>query len=166
MSVWTEERERLAIAAAHSWAGTKHVNRLAIRGAGIDCVNLIAEIMIAAGLIQRRRLPFYDERLGALRERNIIEDLLLNHFNAVRISPDEPPKFGDIVVCKCGRQTNHVGMIIAGQFWHVPGRGRVGPEPWEAWRNRAQCLVRIVGEGYKADPAALTWDKIRATLPA
>lgn len=163
--IWTEERMNAARAEAKRWAGTPHVNRLAVLGAGIDCVNLVFEILVAAGLIERRRMPFYDERLGALRRRNVIEDILLAHLHAQSVSPTAGGQFGDIVVCQCGRQTNHVGMIIDGQFWHVPGRGRVGPEAWEAWKDRTQNLVRIVRTGYKADPAALTWEKIRATLP-
>jgi hypothetical protein len=165
-TVWTPERQQRARAEAQRWAGTKHVNRLAVHGAGIDCVNLVSEILIAAGLIERRRMPFYDERLGSLRSRNVIEDILTGHLHAESIPAAAGGQFGDIVVCQCGRQTNHVGILIDGMMWHVPGRGRVGPEAWETWRPRTQNLVRIVGIGYKADPAALTWDKIRAIIPA
>lgn len=162
IEVWTEERKALARAECQRWAGTPHVNRVAVPGVGIDCIRLLIEILIGAGLYERRQLPFYDERLGALRTRNIIEDLFTSHLHANSLPPTASPAFGDLVVCQCGRQTNHVGMIIDGAFWHVPGRGRVGPESWEAWKGRVQSLVRITAPGFKADPGALTWAEILA----
>ncbi len=164
-TVWTQERKALARAAASSWAGVPHQNRIAVPRVGIDCINFVCEVIIAAGIMERRRLPFYDERLGALRLRNVMEDILLAHLHADALQPTESPQFGDLVVCKCGRQTNHIGIIIDGAFWHVPGRGRVGPEAWAVWQPRAQSLVRLTGVGFRNDPAALTWESIRSTLP-
>lgn len=161
-SVWTPERQAKARKEASRWAGTKHQNRLALPGEGIDCVHFVFEVVIAAGICPRFPIAFYDERLGALRERNIIEDLLLSHLHAESHPPDEPPAFGDLVVAKCGRQTNHVGIILDGEMWHVPGRGRVGPAGWADWKPRTQSLVRITETGFIQDPAALTWAAIKA----
>lgn len=163
MMVWTPERRRSARATCKKWAGIQHLNRRAVPGIGIDCVNFVLEVLFDAGVCERRPLPFYDERLGSLRDHNVIEDLFVEHFHA---APAMLPIFGDIVVCKCGRQTNHVGIMIDGMMWHVPGRGRVGPESWDAWSPRVQSLVRLEGTGYRNDPSGLTWDGIKAKLPA
>lgn len=150
--------------------GTPHFNRLAIAGEGVDCVNLVMEILIGAGIVERTRLPFYDERLGALRRRNVIEDIVMTHLHVDRIDPQEDPAFGDVVICRCGRQTNHVGMIMAGDpvmMVHVPAEGFVSLEDWTVWRHRAQSLLRIRAPGYRADPSKLTWQAVRgmADLP-
>jgi hypothetical protein len=163
-TLWTDERQDRARATCRKWGGTPHVNRLALVGEGIDCIHFVAEVLIDAGIIERKKLPFYDERLGSLRSHNIIEDLLLAHLHAERLPPDSPA-FGDLVVTTVGRQTNHLGIYIDGAMWHVPGKGRVGPEAWADWRPRVQGLVRITEPGYSSDPALLTWDAIKAKAP-
>lgn len=161
--VWTPERQERARRECARWAGTPHFNRLAVPGQGVDCVEFVKAVLVAAGIMPAFRLPWYDERLGALRERNIIEDLLVRHLNAEARAPDAG-EFGDIVVCRAGRQTNHVGILIDGVMWHVPGRGRCGGDLWEQWRERAQSLVALHGVGYRVDPSTLTWTAIRADL--
>ena len=161
--VWTEARRTAARLACQAYAGTPHVNRLALPGEGVDCVHFVLAVLMAAGLVPAEtRLPAYDERLGRLRERNVIEDILLAHLHS---APAAFPAFGDIVVCKCGRQTNHVGIVIDGEFWHVPGKGRCGPEALENWRPRIQRFIRILAPGLKADPGELTAAGILAFAP-
>jgi cell wall-associated NlpC family hydrolase len=159
--LWTPERLELLAAELKAWEGTPHVNRVAVRGQGVDCVRLVCQVLVAAGIIESPTLPFYDERLGVLRARNIIEDVLLTHLHGTRHEPAEAQD-GDIVVCRCGRQTNHVGIFYRGDMWHAPGKGRVGPEPWATWEARTQSLVRLHAVGYKVPPGTLTWDAIRA----
>lgn len=154
--------------------GTRHVNRLCRAGEGVDCVNLVMVILTGAGIIPKPTLPFYDERLGSLRQRNVIEDIICAHLHVKRVAPtvsegvgvNLPPAFGDIVICRCGRQTNHVGIIIGLQetglaLCHVPALGFVSLEDWEAWKPRTQSLLRITGLGFKADPSKLTWQAVR-----
>ncbi len=142
------------------------MNRVAVVGEGIDCVRLVAEILADAGVIDRPRFPFYDERLGALREHNIIETILIDHLHAVALEPgDSAPEFGDIIVCRCGRQSNHVGIYLDA-VWHAAGGGRCGPEEWSPrWRERTQSLVRVTAIGYRAEPSGLTWAQIKKKLP-
>jgi hypothetical protein len=134
----------------------------------VDCIHFVAAVVTLAGLIPRPQMPFYDERLGSLRNRNIMEDIVLEHCHAESHPVTDPPEFGDIVICQCGRQTNHTGIIIDGLMWHVPAKGFVAGEPWEEWQPRAQALVRITATGYKKDPSKLTWQEVkgRADTPA
>lgn len=161
--LWTAARQELARRECARWAGTPHFNRLAVPGQGVDCIHFVKAILAAAGIIPDFRLPWYDERLGALRTSNILETLLVEHLHAEARPPDAG-QFGDVVICKAGRQTNHVGILIDGKMWHVPGRGRVGGDSWSQWRERTQSLVTITAEGYRMTPAGLTWPEIHARL--
>lgn len=164
--VWTEERKQAARAICALYAGTPHRNRMARPGknGGVDCIHFVAEVLSGAGVILPHTLPAYDERLGVLRARNVIEDILLQHLHA-EIAPE--PEFGDIVICTCGRQSNHVGIVIDGQMWHVPGRGWCGPEALGNWAARVQSFVRLTDTGLRQDPARLQADALRiAPAPA
>lgn len=153
LPVWDYNRRVSARLACQAFAGTPHHSRMAIPGTGVDCVHFVMFVLQAAGLLPKMTLPSYDDRIGRLRERNIIEDLLTEHLHCERTAS---PDFGDILVCRCGRETNHVGIVIDGEFWHVPGRGRCGPEALANWLPRTQCFLRITAPGLKADPALLT----------
>lgn len=158
--IWTQSRQDAARAAAAAWAGTPHRNRLELPQEGVDCIRFVLAVLRAAEVLPARRLPFYDERLGMFRSRNVMEDLFVRYFHATAHRPEDPPAFGDLVVCRCGRQTNHVGIMLDQQLWHVPSGGHVGPEPWEIWIPRVQSLVRIDGIGFRQDPERLTWREI------
>lgn len=165
--IWNDTRKAAARASCKKWGGTPHYNRLAVAGTGIDCVHLVSEILRDSGIIPAGfPMPFYDERLGSLRQRNVIEDIIAAYMHADSLPPDTAPEFGDIVVCQCGRQSNHVGIIIDGEMWHVPGRGRVGPSAWVTWKKKTQALMRLTADGFKVDPSGLTWEAIRTRLTA
>lgn len=177
MSVWTPERRQRAQEAAQRFQGTPHRNRICLPGEGVDCIHFVLAVLQAAGVTPHHRLPFYDERLGAFRQRNVMEAVFLRFLDAEALPPDSPQAFGDVVICQCGRQSNHVGIVLEndlptrespgrGQltttaFWHVPARGFVGPDDWGQWRDRVQSLIRIRSVGLRGDPGKLTWREIR-----
>ncbi len=160
---WDDQSRAAALATAKAYAGTPHRNRMNLPREGVDCIHFVAAVLSGAGLIPLPKLPAYDERLGALRARNVIEDILLEHLHCERI---EEPEFGAIVICKCGRQTNHVGIVLDhGEMWHVPGKGYCGPEAVVNWLPRIQAFLRITAPGLKANPATLTAAGIMAFAP-
>lgn len=162
-NIWTPERMQLARDTCATFAGTRHANRLCLPGEGVDCIHFVLAVITAAGIVPPGiRLPAYDERLGIFRERNVIEDVLLAHLHS---EPATAPEFGDIVICNCGRQTNHVGIIVDGKFWHVPAKGRCGPEDVAHWMPRIQGFVRITGLGVKSDPAELNASDLSVASP-
>lgn len=164
--------------AAKRYQGTPHRNRIAVAGEGVDCIRFVLAVLQEAGITPGHRLPFYDERLGAFRRRNVMEAVFLRFLDAEALPPDTPGEFGDLVICKCGRQSNHVGILLENDhptredprerkfsltaFWHVPARGFVGPDDWEQWRDRVQSLVRIRSVGLRGDPGKLTWREVRS----
>ncbi len=163
-TIWTPESQAAAREACQLWTGTRHANRIAVPGQGVDCIRFVFEIVIAGGILPRFTLPAYDERLGVLREKNVMETIIREYAHAERVPADAAPEFGDVAIFKCGDQCNHAGIVIDSQVWHVPGRSRVGPEAWPTVAKKLQCLMRFTAPGFKQDPATLTWEKIRASI--
>lgn len=159
--IWTDPQKTAARQSAALWAGTRHANRIAVPGQGIDCLRFVFEVIIAAGILPRFTLPAYDERLGILRETNVMEGLMRDYCFAERAST---PDFGDVAVFSCGPQSNHCGIVIDGNVWHVPGRGRVGPEAWSNVAPQLQSLMRFTAPGFQKPIEGLTWEKIRKSL--
>ena len=108
--VWTEEQKARARQIARAWAGTPHRHRIAVRGVGIDCIHLFREIYVGSGLLPPFELPSYDVRLGLRVRHNVMEDALcaVAHFEAV--NPYEPA-FGDVMIFRVGRTSNHTGVV-------------------------------------------------------
>lgn len=166
-TVWTEERKDAARAVCQLYAGTPHRARVAIpgrRSGGVDCIHFVDRVLVGAGVIPEHTLPGYDDRAGVFRQRNIIEDILVRHLIADTLPEDAEAAFGDIVICKVGRQSNHVGIVIDGDLWHVPGGGNCCYEHLGNWRTRIQSFVRITALGLTADPAELRASEITDPL--
>lgn len=118
-------------------------------------------VLESAGVVPRFRLPNYDERLGSFRAHNVMEDLMAMHFHVERHDVTATPEFGDVVVCSCGRQSNHIGILLEGWFWHVPAKGICLPDSWGNWRHRSQAILRFTQVGIRQDPKGLRWRDIK-----
>lgn len=166
-TIWTDERKEGARAVCRRFAGTPHRNRMAVPGknGGVDCIHFVIQVMIGAGVIPKVKLPAYDERMGIWRERNIIEDIILQYAAGDSLPPETPEEFGDIVICAVGRQTNHVGIIVDGVMWHVRGQGYCGFEPLVVWKDRTQSLIRLTATGLIRDPGTMAADQLRIAPP-
>lgn len=146
---------------AERYRGTRHGNRLDLPGEAVDCINFVLAVLRGAGVLPAVQLPFYDERLGSFRARNVMGELFERHFHASLHPSEALPEFGDVIVCRVGRQSNHVGIVLdAGWFWHVPAQGFCSPEAWGAWQHRAERYVRFTATGLRDDPAKLKWREI------
>ncbi len=160
--VWTEERKTRARECAQAWAGTRHRNRIAVKGEGIDCIRFVFEVLASAGVCDRFRMPSYDGRLGILRPVNLMEGLIVDHlFGEVR-TKETPLEFGDLCIFECGRCSNHLGIFLDGAVWHVPGQGAVGPDAAANVTPKLQSIVRLTACGFRDHPGLLTWDEIKA----
>lgn len=166
--LWTAARRELVRAEALRWAGTPHANRIAVPGQGVDCVRFVFELLTVAKVCDPFPISAYDGRLGALRNVNVMEGILVEYFNAHSVCAG-PPEFGDVAVFTCGDRSNHVGLCLdGGEVWHVPGKGRVGPEAWANVTKKLQGLVRFDAPGFREgmDPGKLTWAEIKARKDA
>lgn len=124
-------------------------------GKGIDCIHFVREILIAGGASERFDVPYYVTHWGLGRANNIMERLLTTAYHARRLEPDEPVQDGDVYIFSVGRQSNHCGISLGGQCWHVAYKNVVQPTPPEQIMDRLQSIVRITSQGLRLRPETL-----------
>jgi cell wall-associated NlpC family hydrolase len=120
-----DKRRSAVVLEALSWTGTPYLLRGRIKGVGCDCVTLLAEAMIAAGVYTRESIN------EAFRQAGLYTDDWFHHaksekylaglmkfgrliaetkcFASVKASP------GNLVMTRCVRSKrfNHGGIVIA-----------------------------------------------------
>ena len=104
-----EQAQRAAVVAeARSWIGTPHIDMARVKGAGVDCAMMSAEVYFACGLIPQQEVEFYpgDWHLHRCKER---------YMERVRRYAREvsAPLPGDLVLYRFGRAFAHGGIVIA-----------------------------------------------------
>jgi len=103
-----ERQQRRAVAAeAQSWLGTPYHHMGRLKGVGVDCAMLPAEIYEACGLIPRQEVAFYpmDWNLHQGGERYLAQ--VLEHAAEV-----EAPHPGDLVLWRFGRCLAHGAIVL------------------------------------------------------
>lgn len=162
--IWTFEMIAAATAEAESWKGTKHRNRMAKRGVGIDCIHFIFEVLYAADVVPRRRLPAYPISWGIAAQTSTLGELMAEILHVRRI-PDErwTPAFGDILVFKVGQTSNHAAIMIGRRPWHSVGKSLVGPTNLKHARTSIQEAIRITTSGWRSEPGQLNLQPCRQT---
>ena len=159
--VWTPERRELALNYAHTWRGTPHVDRIAIRGVGIDCVNFVCGALMTCGVCQAFTLPYYDPAWGIGRRNNVLERVAVQCLFSRIIQDTEPLEFGDIGIFRVGRQSNHVGIVLNDEMWHVSLGRMVEPEPiTRRLQERLQSVIRVQAVGLSRHPETLTQEEL------
>lgn len=149
--IWTPERIALARAELASWKGVAHRDRVAVRGVAIDCINLVKEVLIAAGIIPRLPLPTYSTQDGQFT----VSDALKNSLMAALYCEEVPVSemtFGDIAVFRTGQRSGHAGFCAPPHIWHALARQCVTESDIKLWRRDIQTLIRLTGEGFKLSP--------------
>lgn len=123
------DAERAAVVAeARSWLRTPYHHMGRVKGAGVDCATLLAEIYARAGLIPPLDLPFYPPDWHLHRDAERYLGLVLEH--AVEIFPHAPScdvNPGDIALWRFGRCFAHGAIVIdwPGVIHAYSGRGCV-----------------------------------------
>lgn len=114
-----EEASRLRVVEiAKTWLRTPYHSGARIRGAGVDCAMLPAEVYQEAGLLARIEPGHYapDFHLHKNEERYL--ELVLSH-----AKPTKDPKPGDFVLVKVGRVFAHGAIIVD---WPLVIEARLG----------------------------------------
>ena len=104
-----DPRRAAVLAEAWSWYRTPYHDKARRKGAGCDCLTLLAEVYAAAGVIAPvHDLPFY--RLDAFRHRSEETYLegLLGYGREVEI-----PEPADVALFKMGRIFFHGAIVVA-----------------------------------------------------
>ena len=97
---------------ARSWIGTPYHHQARLRGVGVDCAMLLAEVYERAGITPHLPTPDYpaDWMLHRSAERYI--GFVLEHACEITGPPQGPaPLPGDIVLWRVGRCFSHAGIV-------------------------------------------------------
>ena len=95
------------VAEARSWLGTPWHHRARIKGAGVDCVQLLAGVFHACGLLPDIDTGDYPPDWMFHRD----EERMLNGLRQYAAEIDSPAP-GDVVVFRFGRCYSHCGIIV------------------------------------------------------
>lgn len=102
----SEQRMRV-VAVASTWLGTPYHTGGHIKGVGVDCLTLLAEVYAEAGLTEPIDLPHYPHDWHLHRgDERYLEGLL--HY--AKETADPMP--GDIVLWKFGRCFSHGAIVV------------------------------------------------------
>ena len=101
------EQRAAVVAEAQSWLRTPYHHMGRVKGAGVDCAMLPAEVYAACGLIPRQKVEFYpmDWHLHQTGERYLNSVLAYAH-------EVESPKPGDLVLWRFGHCLAHGGIVV------------------------------------------------------
>ena len=115
---------------ASSWVGTPFALGASVRGAGVDCVRFVAEVLRECGQISGYEFPAYTIDGGSHLDRSLVEEWLRPHplFRELSGGPaDLLP--GDVLEFRIGRGVeHHVGLFAgwpSGNLWSSMGNDGV-----------------------------------------
>lgn len=143
------------IAEAHGWVGTPFAPYAALKGVGVDCIHLAAELYARTGALPDSTLPFYnlDHSVHHASSDLFPQIEAFGRFLRVwddkesddRELPDDPLALmvGDLFCFRFGAAPFHLGVHLGQRlFIHVMARRTVMVSTLEdsTWRSR---LVRI-----------------------
>ena len=159
--IWTPERAALARASCQMWEGTPHVDRIAKVGVGVDCIKLVHEILVGAGVIEWREFTGYDVRAGMHSYSDRLRRILCHVLHCDCLPGNtEPLLFGDVLVFTTGRRSGHVGFYehigapeVAGYIWHALAGHWVTKSDIKLWRSEIDSVIRLTQVGWKNDPS-------------
>ena len=101
-----EQRARV-VDVAMTWLGTPYHHAGRVKGAGVDCLTLLAEVFREAGVVEPVEVPFYPMDWMHHRDAERYLEGLMQYAKPI----DGPPQTGDIVLWKVGRCFSH-GAIV------------------------------------------------------
>lgn len=100
-------RRTAVIAEAMTWIGTPFHHAARVKGAGVDCLMLLAEVYERAGVTGHIAPPFYVPDWHLHRDAEKYLEGLASYTMAI-----EAPEPGDIALFKHGRTFSHGAIVI------------------------------------------------------
>ena len=115
---------------AESWIGTPFHHAARVKGAGVDCLMLLAEVYERAGVVDRIDPPFYVPDWHLHRDAERYLEGLVQYAR-----PIEAPLPGDIALFRFGRTFSHGAIVtrwprLVHAYWNlgvVHGDARLHP---------------------------------------
>ncbi len=127
----SDPRRAAVVAEAESWIGTPFHHAARVKGAGVNCLMLLAEVYERAGVAPHVEPPFYVPDWHMHRDAERYLEGLLGHAQEI----DGAPMPGDIALFKFGRTFSHGAIVttwprLVHAYWHVGvvwGDARLSP---------------------------------------
>lgn len=102
-----QQREKV-VEVAKSYLRTPYRHMGRVKGQGVDCLTLLAEVFTDAGLINRPEIEFYPQDFMHHRDVERYVEGLLQYAEEV----EGEPQPGDIVLWKFGRVFSHAAIVV------------------------------------------------------
>ncbi len=103
----TPELRAAVVAEAETWIGTPFHHAARVKGAGVDCLMLLAEIYERAGVSAHVAPPFYVPDWHLHRDAERYMEGLLHYAHLI-----ETPQTGDIALFRFGRTFSHGAIVV------------------------------------------------------
>jgi NlpC/P60 family putative phage cell wall peptidase len=109
-----------------SWLGTPYHHAARLKGVGVDCLTLLAEVYERAGIIPRVEIPFYPPDWNLHRDAERYLEGVTRFARELPYGGDNPlPQLGDVAVFKFGRCFAHGAIVVSWpqliHAWHKAG---------------------------------------------
>lgn len=98
------------VAEALSWLGTPYHSHGRLKGIGVDCAMLLAEVYERAGVVKHIDPGFYPPQFGWHRSDEVFRSFVEQHGTQV-----ENPEAGDCVLFRFGRCYSHGGVMVTSE---------------------------------------------------
>ena len=143
---------RLAVTEeALRWLRTPYHHMARVKGAGADCLTLLAEVYERAGVIAHVEVPFYPPDWNLHRDaERYLEGVIRYALEVPAWDDADPPQPGDIAVFKFGRCFAHGAIVLQ---W---------PRLIHAWHN-AGVIYADATQGQLAGRPVRIFDPFSAT---
>ena len=99
---------RRVVVEAESWVGTPFHHAARVKGAGVDCLMLLAEVYERAGVVTRIDPPFYVPDWHMHRDAERYREGLARYAREI----EGPPLAGDIALFRFGRTLSHGAIVV------------------------------------------------------
>lgn len=110
MPTQAEQRAEI-VREALSWLGTRYDHHQRIKGAGVDCLMLLAEVFERVGFVAHIEPGDYPHDWHLHRSEERYAQGLASYVR--QLGDDERPLPGDIGLFRYGRTFSHAGIVVA-----------------------------------------------------
>ncbi|HXJ27508.1 MAG TPA: hypothetical protein VNH17_17475 [Streptosporangiaceae bacterium] len=102
------DQRAAVIAVARGWIGTPFRHAARVKGAGVDCLQLIAATALEAGLVERIEIPHYPRDFMF----HVDAETYLNGLLSYMVEVEGRPEPADVVLWKFGRCFSHGAIVV------------------------------------------------------
>lgn len=145
----TPAQRAAVVAEAMTWLKTPFHHNARIRGAGVDCVNLLVAAYAATGVLPALELGEYARNWHLHQDEPRFLEEVKKYFDPVPVGEALP---GDIVMFGYGRHASHGAIVTA---W---------PQVIHAWARVGRVVLSDVDSGPLAERIDSIW-RLREVAP-